>query len=466
MAWIHIVNVAYIFNGKWIYGLMNLKMGSCFFTGVSTRPGLAQIGNKRKRTQGLGTKKFYKDSSDGRGIESALEFNDTDEMGFTITNNVDEKDENFGNLDKVEVSRIENDDDKKGESLSFSKMLDWLANAARNPHDVAIGSIPNSSRWKKFKSNEVWKQVLLVKDTLFAKRNVKTGNKVYGTQKKRHMMHPSMYEDDKIPVHLSSKRTHLQRVSSVKSCSCPGCKSCLYSPNKRQKPDIKETLNIPETVEIKDDVCKDLETEIVIIGAQVPEWTGVVSESDPKWLGTRMWPPRKGNTRKHKKDLVVIGKGRESRCRCSFPGSSDCVRFHISQNRKKVKHMLGPLFYKWKFNHMGEEASCSSWSLEEETEFKSLIIKARQELTDKRKSRHAIMNNFWRRASECIPSKTKDVLVSYYFNVFVLRRRSYQNRIMPDNIDSDDDEQEVGYEKIHELSIRCSKNTQGTNLES
>ncbi|KVH95396.1 AT-rich interactive domain-containing protein 2-like [Cynara cardunculus var. scolymus] len=361
---------------------------------------------------------------------------------------------------------------KKEESLSLLKMLKWVANAARNPHDVSIGSIPNSSKWKKYKTNEVWKQVLLVKERLFTKPNIDSVNKVYGSQKKRHMMHPSMYEDDKVPIHLSSKRIRCsQRVSSVKSCSCPGCISCSSSRNKRQKPDIKKTLQTLESMEIEDSISEDLETVSVTTGAEVPKWTGVISESDPKWLGTRMWPPPDGNYQKHEKGLVVIGKGRQSSCRCSVPGSADCVRFHIAENRSRVKHTLGPLFYKWKFNHMGEEASVS-WSLEEESKFKSLVVKARQELTHRSKSRHEIMSNFWRRASESIPSKTKDILVSYYFNVFVLRRRSYQNRIMPENIDSDDDEQEVGsvgdrsgYEKIHTF-VKCSQNMQCNDLES
>lgn len=71
---------------------------------------------------------------------------------------------------------------KKEESLSFSKMLEWVANAARNPHDDNIRSIPNSSKWKKYKGNEIWKQVLLVKETLSVKRNVDSGNKFYGSQ--------------------------------------------------------------------------------------------------------------------------------------------------------------------------------------------------------------------------------------------------------------------------------------------
>lgn len=276
------------------------------------------------------------------------------------------------------------------------------------------------------------------------------------------MMHPSMYEDDKIPFHLSSKRMRCsQRVSSAKSCSCPGCTSCSSSRNKR----VKKTPQILETVEIQDDTCEDQETECVDVGAEVPEWTGFVYESDPKWLGTRMWPPLEDKDGKHEEDLGVIGKGRKSSCACQIPGSANCVRIHIAESRTKVKRTLGQLFYKWKFHHMGEEAALSSWSREEESEFRSLVIKARQELSDKSKSRHEIMSNFWRRASESIPSKTKGMLVSYYFNVFVLRRRGYQNRVMPDNIDSDDDEQEVSHEKIATSSIQCSNNTHCLNLD-
>ncbi|KAK1438612.1 hypothetical protein QVD17_04421 [Tagetes erecta] len=437
------------------------------------------------------------------------------ETWYSRINNVNEKDEKFGWLDekiskfkKMDVSMIKDDDKrvvlcpmnvpsvksgtnehndkgdnnnnsvilaktivnnvissqqrKKDESLSLSKMLNWVANAARNPHDVMFGSIPNSSKWHKYKGNEVWKQVVLVKETLFAKRNVDAGNKVYGSQKKRHMMHPSMYEDDKIPFHLSSKRMRCsQRISSAKSCSCPGCKSCSSSRNKR----VKKTPQILETVEIQDDTCEDQETERVDVVAEVPEWTGFVYESDPKWLGTRMWPPPEDKYGKHEADLGVIGKGRKSLCACQIPGSADCVRFHIAESRTKVKRSLGQLFYKWKFHHMGEEAALSSWSVQEESEFKSLVIKARQELTDKSKSRHEIMSNFWRRASESIPSKTKGMLVSYYFNVYVLRRRSYQNRVMPDNIDSDDDEQEVAHEEIDTSSVKCSNNTHCLNLD-
>ena len=57
----------------------------------------------------------------------------------------------------------------------------------------------------------------------------------------------------------------------------------------------------------------------------------------------------------------------------------------------------------------------------------------------------SLEKNFWNYLPTCLPSKKIEDLVSYDFNVFVLRRRGIQNRVTPDNIDSDDDESEVGF---------------------
>lgn len=42
------------------------------------------------------------------------------------------------------------------------------------------------------------------------------------------------------------------------------------------------------------------------------------------------------------------------------------------------------------------------------------------------------------------PRKTREDLVAYYYNVFLVQKRSYQNRVTPIMIDSDDDETEFG----------------------
>lgn len=162
--------------------------------------------------------------------------------------------------------------------------------------------------------------------------------------------------------------------------------------------------------------------------AEIPEWTGVASESDSKWLGIQMWAPED----EHNNTLIQkhpIGKGRQSTCDCSVSGSSACIRFHIAEKRLELKVALGVrLFYRWKFNRMGEEVSLS-WTIEEEKRFKAMVL---QDSTS------------WNNAVRLFPGKKRENLVSYYFNVFVHRRRSYQNRVTPESIDSDDDETEYG----------------------
>lgn len=157
--------------------------------------------------------------------------------------------------------------------------------------------------------------------------------------------------------------------------------------------------------------------------ADVPEWTGIMSESDPKWLGTKVWPLQN--------DMESLGRGRENLCSCLLPGSVECVRFHIAERRMRLKLQLGySLFYEWRFNCMGEEVSLR-WTPEEETRFKDIVRSSQGEC-------------FWDGLFRYFPKKTREDLVSYYFNVFLLRRRRYQNRVTPLEIDSDDDDSGFG----------------------
>lgn len=166
----------------------------------------------------------------------------------------------------------------------------------------------------------------------------------------------------------------------------------------------------------------------------VPQWTSEVPTNydDPetlKWLGTKVWPPENEGC----KTLFCgdpIGKGREVVCGCIYPGSVECVRFHVAEWRLKLKHELGAAFYAWGFNRMGEEIALS-WTDEEEASFKAAA----------QHSAASSGRNFWNRLHLFFQFKGRKELVSYYFNCFLLRRRCYQNRITPKNIDSDDDEE-------------------------
>ncbi|KAL8216707.1 hypothetical protein R6Q57_023544 [Mikania cordata] len=387
------------------------------------------------------------DDDDDVTITDKDDDDDDDDDDVMITN----KDDDVDNVVSHDINKQKRK--REEESLQLSEMLNWVANAARDSHDNAIKTSQRSHKGKNHIHDHLCKQVLSARRALFAELNVDLGNEACGSQKKSQRMHPSMYEDDRVHFRCSRRTT-----------------TAMPSPFKCQQ--IESSIIRTDRFH---DVIKRHDQEYnlgPLHQAQVPPWKGVVTDSDPKWLGTQMWPLSNGPDRETEEGDLVIGLGRQGSCECVFPGSAECVRFHIAENRLKVKVELGPLFYKWKFNQMGEEISLS-WEPEEEKRFKSIVIKARHELAYSSKSRREIMNKFWRNTSDLIPDKLKQNVVSYYFNVFVLRRRSYQNRVTPREIDSDNDEEDVGsvgdrfgYEKIHGLSLKCSENLQCTDLES
>lgn len=283
-------------------------------------------------------------------------------------------------------------------------------------------------------------------------------------------MHPLMYEDN-IAVNRQSAeglRCSARLPIATKSRTCSCCNPCSSSPTKLitpRKVDLeneikeeatpkKEASSTKEEAAPKGEASSTKEEAVgdvalpalvkevghsedesiekhVSVGplfqAYVPEWTGVVYESDSKWLGTRVWP---SECSEHKVPIETdtIGKGRPDFCECSLPGSVACVRFHIAEARMKLKLELGLVFYHWKFNCMGEEVSLQ-WTAEEEKRFRDIV----------RSSKH-----FGDKKVRWFTRKTRENLVSYYYNVFLVQKRSYQNRVTPINIDSDDDETEFG----------------------
>jgi len=143
-------------------------------------------------------------------------------------------------------------------------------------------------------------------------------------------------------------------------------------------------------------------------------------------IGNQVWP-LVGSNGVTTKDTV--GQGRSTYCSCPDSNSIRCVKEHIEAEREMLKLKLGEVFYSWGFHDMGENVS-EKWTTEEEQTFQELV----------HMNPISSNKNFWNYLSVAFPSRSKKELVSYYFNVFVLRRRAFQNRLDPDNIDSDDDE--------------------------
>uniref|UniRef100_A0A3Q7GXL2 Myb-like domain-containing protein n=1 Tax=Solanum lycopersicum TaxID=4081 RepID=A0A3Q7GXL2_SOLLC len=112
-------------------------------------------------------------------------------------------------------------------------------------------------------------------------------------------------------------------------------------------------------------------------------------DEENKLAGTCIIPmPKLESPADHEEN---VGAGRIG-CSCGDAGSFGCVRLHIMEAREKLKAAL------------------------------------------------ALGKNFWDHLAVEFPSRSKRDLVSYYFNVFILRKRAKQNRFDPSNIDSDNDE--------------------------
>ncbi|PKA45858.1 AT-rich interactive domain-containing protein 2 [Apostasia shenzhenica] len=337
-------------------------------------------------------------------------------------------------------------------------LLNWIRTVAKNPGYSSIGNVtsPNSTKAVDSTVSEQYYQSLEARKTLFLKKiprdasAVQKGQTTHSSINNKYILSAS----PSIKSLRYSQRTH---SSDMASCST----SCHINPTKQKL--RSRSLFLP-------DYLADYEPVRIPIGssfqAKVPAWTSKHSptsyeSNNLKWLGKRIWPPED-----HKKQLIaeqnIFGKGRGGSCKCRNPGSIDCVRFHIAEKRLQLKCELGPVFYSWGFHCMGEEVALL-WKEEEERRFKSTI---HQNL--------AIGKDFWNPLRLCFPSKGNRSLVSYFFNVFLLTCRSYQNRSAPDNIDSDDENTNcdflrchAGYDAIrfHDPRSICMQNLQCIDVD-
>uniref|UniRef100_A0ACD5WYN8 Uncharacterized protein n=1 Tax=Avena sativa TaxID=4498 RepID=A0ACD5WYN8_AVESA len=117
-------------------------------------------------------------------------------------------------------------------------------------------------------------------------------------------------------------------------------------------------------------------------------------------------------------------------CQCSDEGSIRCVRQHVMDAREGLRRILGhDQFQELGLCEMGEDIS-RRWTDEEEQLFQIVVFS----------NPVSLGKNFWDYLPHALPSKTSKELVSYYFNVFMLRKRAVQNRSDMLHVDSDDDE--------------------------
>ncbi|XP_062000089.1 AT-rich interactive domain-containing protein 1 [Rosa rugosa] len=330
---------------------------------------------------------------------------------------LDDDDDDYIDVMIVNPATMEVSSCRKRKRESFCGMLNWIRKIAADPCDPSVASLPERSKWKSFGKEENWKRVLGAREAMFLKRNADSVAEPFNFQNNLRIMHPSMYDDHLGSSYNLRERQRLEKQLRTMSESGACSFSSPASDMSKSSPGMEDHIEVRVGSKYQ---------------AHVAEWTGESSESESKWLGTRDWPIENPEHR----NLIErdpLGKGRQESCGCQMPGSIECVRFHIAEKRLRVKRELGSAFYHWKFNQMGEEVGLP-WPTEEEKKFKA-IIKANPPSLGK---------TFWDDIIESFPKKSWRELVSFYFNVYILQRRGYQNRFTPNNIDSDDEDLESG----------------------
>ncbi|ESQ39241.1 hypothetical protein EUTSA_v10001382mg [Eutrema salsugineum] len=286
--------------------------------------------------------------------------------------------------------------------------LEWLSEVAKDPCDTSIGTLPDRSKWESYASEEPWKQLLL-----FRASRTKTDPACEKTWQKLQKMHPCLYEDSAGPSY--NLRERLNFDGSQLNEKKPG-KGKISSENGSASNSSDE---------------EDRPGALVGSGyqAEVPEWTDIRSESNAKWLGTRIWPLSKDqNNSNHLIERDPIGKGRQDSCGCQNRGSVECVRFHITSKQEKLKLELGSAFYMWCCDTMGEGA-LQYWTDIELEKVKSLMTFP-----------PTLSPSFFDELKIMLPSKSRGKIVSYFYNVTLLQFRANQSRITPEEVDSDTDQ--------------------------
>lgn len=67
-------------------------------------------------------------------------------------------------------------DDRKRKRECYLSMLNWIGKVAKDPCNPEIGSLPERHKWKYYDSEQLWKQILLVREAMLLKRNIGTSS--------------------------------------------------------------------------------------------------------------------------------------------------------------------------------------------------------------------------------------------------------------------------------------------------
>ncbi|KAH9621813.1 hypothetical protein KSS87_010577, partial [Heliosperma pusillum] len=228
-------------------------------------------------------------------------------------------------------------------------------NVSRNPYDPSNVELERCSKGKVNGDHDLRSVALSVREARLHRKYSYSNDEQSSLNQKKNRMHPSIYE-----VSDEGTRCSKRLLTQVKTpCHC--CKSGSDNPCKLEshsrlpsenKPHMEEhvSTDLPTSKKIvvsADDDVPPIENHVLVgprFQVEVPIWTGFALESDSKWVGTQIWVPNYQDE--------LSGMGRPKFCKCRFPSSMECHRFHIAESRFNLRKKLGVAFYHWKFDRM------------------------------------------------------------------------------------------------------------------
>ncbi|KAI3785666.1 hypothetical protein L1987_44790 [Smallanthus sonchifolius] len=142
----------------------------------------------------------------------------------------------------------------------------------------------------------------------------------------------------------------------------------------------------------------------------VPEWNEFNGD-EIKFLGSFVIPMPENQTIH---DNETVGRGR-TECYCQNPGFTVCVKQHIKVSREILNARIGlKAFVDLGFDDM-EEVVAEKWTEDDELLFHEVVYSNPVSSSGR---------NFWNHLAAEFSSRSNHEIVSYYFNVFMLRRRT------------------------------------------
>lgn len=114
-------------------------------------------------------------SMDLNECSTVKDVDDTSNVGHEFVSGAQSDDCGIVDIGIMKSSVVrEDENNRKRKRESYTDLLRWVTNVARDPCDPAIESLPERSKWKFYGNDVCWKQVLLLRDEMLLKKSADT----------------------------------------------------------------------------------------------------------------------------------------------------------------------------------------------------------------------------------------------------------------------------------------------------